>query len=161
MCVHALACAYTQLVLCSRIQSVQPRTFSTAQLSTFLTAQLSTFHGFYRTNNMDRLTSTIPHQIPPFKSVAIQNLLFEKLLVFSPLLSSSQYVGGEKALHDRSLQVFQSKSRVHTSLPLPMLVRDSARWLVWLSGVYSPQRPKAAGMRQVACGPIGRHQPPC
>ena len=38
-----------------------------AQLSTFFTAQLSTFHGFYRTNNMDHLTSTIPHQIPPFK----------------------------------------------------------------------------------------------
>jgi hypothetical protein len=28
--------------------------------------------------------------------VAIENLLFEKLLVFSPLLSSSKYVGGVK-----------------------------------------------------------------
>jgi len=29
--------------------------------------QLSTFHGFYRTNNTDRLTSTTQEQIPPFK----------------------------------------------------------------------------------------------
>jgi len=44
-------------------------TYHAIQLSvrTFFTAQLSTFHGFYRTNNMDRLTSSIPHQVPPFK----------------------------------------------------------------------------------------------
>jgi len=29
--------------------------------------------------------------------VAIENLLFEKLLVFNPLLRSSKYVGGVKA----------------------------------------------------------------
>jgi hypothetical protein len=67
MYVHALACTYTQLALSSCIQSAQPRTFSAAQLSTFFTAQLRTFHGFYRTNKMVRLTSTIPHQIPPLK----------------------------------------------------------------------------------------------
>jgi len=38
-----------------------------------------------------------------------------------------------------------------------MLARDLARWLVWRSGAYSPRRPKAAGMRPVACGP---HEPP-
>jgi len=75
----------------------QSYTFSAVQLSTFFTAQLSTFHRFYRTNNMDRLTSTIPHRIPPFKRVAIENLLFAKLLVFSPMLSSSKYVVGVKA----------------------------------------------------------------
>jgi hypothetical protein len=41
--------------------------FSAAQLSTFFIVQLSTFHGFYRTEYMDRHTSTIPHQILPFK----------------------------------------------------------------------------------------------
>jgi hypothetical protein len=40
-----------------------------------------------------------------------------------------------------------------------LLARGLARWLVWRSGAYSPQRPKAAGMRPVACGPMGRHQP--
>jgi hypothetical protein len=50
------------------------------------------------------------------KRVAIENLLFEKLLVFSPLLSSSKYVEGGKALHDCLLQVFWTKSRVHTSV---------------------------------------------
>jgi len=34
-----------------------------------------------------------------------------------------------------------------------MLARDLARWLLWRMGAYSPQRPKAAGMRPVACGP--------
>jgi len=36
-----------------------------------------------------------------------------------------------------------------------LLARDLARWLVWLSGAYSPHRPKAAGMRPVASGPHG------
>jgi len=34
-----------------------------------------------------------------------------------------------------------------------LLARDLARWLLWRSGAFSPQRPKAAGMRPVACGP--------
>jgi len=38
-----------------------------------------------------------------------------------------------------------------------LLARDLARWLVRRSGAYSTQRPKAAGMRPVACGP---HRPP-
>jgi len=35
----------------------------------------------------------------------------------------------------------------------PLLARDLARWLLWRMGAYSPRRPKAAGMRPVACGP--------
>jgi hypothetical protein len=42
-------------------------------------------------------------------------------------------------------------------LQAPVLARDLARWLVWRSGGYSPHRPKAAGMKPVACG---LHGPP-
>jgi len=45
---------------------------------------------------MDRLTSTIPHQIPLLKKGSLRDLLFEKMLVFSLLLSSSKYVVGVK-----------------------------------------------------------------
>ena len=31
-------------------------------------------HGFYHTENMDRLTSSMPHQIPPFKQGSHQEL---------------------------------------------------------------------------------------
>jgi len=91
------------------------------------------------------------------KSVAIENLLFEKLLVFSPLLSSSKYVGGVMATARLFIASVSKQCRVHTSLPWPMLVRDLARGLVWRSGAYSPQRPMAAGMRPVAWSP---HRPP-
>jgi len=85
MCAHALACTYTQLVLCSWIQSAQPRMSSAAQLSTSFTEQLSTFHGFYRTNNIDRLTSIIPHQIPPLKKGSHRELtLWEAARLQSP-----------------------------------------------------------------------------
>jgi hypothetical protein len=58
----------TAYIQCSTIRYIhQSCTFCAAQLSTFLTAQPSTFHGFCHTNNMNRLTSTIPYQIPKFK----------------------------------------------------------------------------------------------
>ena len=56
----------------------QSCTFSAAQLSTFFTAQMSTFHRFYCTKNMDRLTSTIPHQIPTFKKGSHRELTLQE-----------------------------------------------------------------------------------
>jgi len=72
-------------------------TFSAAQMSTFFTAQLSTFYGFYRTNNTDHLTSTIPHQIPRFEKDSHRELALREAARLQSLLSSSNYVGGTNA----------------------------------------------------------------
>jgi len=63
-------------------------------MSPFFSAQLSTFHGFYFTNNIDRLTSTIQHQILPFKQGSVKKFFFEHRLVFCPLLYPSKYIIG-------------------------------------------------------------------
>jgi len=53
--------------------------------------------------------------------------------------------------------ITQNVSYFVTALSSMVLARDLARWLLWRMGAYSPRRPKAAGMRPVACGP---HVPP-
>jgi hypothetical protein len=75
---------------------------------------------------MDRLTSTIPHQVPHSKRVAIENLLFEKLLIFSPLLSSSKYIVGVKATARQFVaNVSEQKPSAHFIGMAEMVVRSA------------------------------------
>jgi hypothetical protein len=91
--------------------------FSTAQLSTFFISQLSAFHGFGRTKHMDPHTSTIPHQIPPFKKGCHRELTLQEA---ARLQSQAELIQVRcRCKGNSSLQVFQSKCRVHTSLPWP------------------------------------------
>ena len=57
-----------------------------------LQCQYGVLQRFNCAKSMDRLSPTIPHQVPSYKRVAIENLLFGKLHAFSPLLSSSNCV---------------------------------------------------------------------
>jgi hypothetical protein len=75
---------------------------------------------------MDRLTSTTQHQIPPFKRIPIENLLFKNLLVFSPLLSSSKYFVGVKATARLVIaSVSDQKSNAHFIAMAEMVVRSA------------------------------------
>jgi hypothetical protein len=63
---HNWVLSSTTYVQCSTIGFIhQSSTFSAVQFSTVFTVELSTFHGFYSTNNIDRLTPTTQWQIPP------------------------------------------------------------------------------------------------
>jgi len=75
---------------------------------------------------MHRLTSTIPHQVLPFESVAIENLLFEKLLIFSPLLSLSKYIVGVTAIARLFIaNVSKQKPSAHFIAMAEMAVRSA------------------------------------
>ena len=126
MYVHALACTYPQLALSIQLNSISATTyvqrsaieyihqlhmFNAAQLGTVInrvrSAQRNWVHSSQRNwvHSTDsivlkiwtalHLPSHIKFRHP--KRVAIENLLFGKLLVFGPLLSSSKYVVGVMA----------------------------------------------------------------
>ena len=119
MYVRALACSYTQLALSIQLNSIsatayvqrsaieyihQLHTFNAAQLSTFInrvhSAQRNWIHSSHRNwvHSTDSIVLKIwtalhlpsPIKFRHWKRVAIENLLFGKLLVFSPQLSSSK-----------------------------------------------------------------------
>ena len=50
-----------------------------------LQCQYGVLQGFYRTKIMDRLSPTIPHQIPAYKEGARRELTLWEVRVFSPL----------------------------------------------------------------------------
>ena len=131
---------------CMQLNSISATaysTFSSAQLSTIFTARLSTFHGFYRTNNMDHLTSTIPHQIPPFEKDSHRELALREAAHLQSQLSSSNYVGGIKATARLFIaSVSKQKPNAHFIAMVEIVGRSASIWTCCCAIRYFQSRTK-------------------
>ena len=78
---------------------------------------------FFLDSIVPKIWIGLPQQFPMrfrhTRRVAIENLLFEKLLIFSPLLSSSKYIVGATAIVRLFVANVSKQKPSHTSLPWP------------------------------------------